>query len=177
MSSTRRDASETEARALAHPVRLRILRLLRFDELTNAEIAVQLEMNPATTLHHVRTLLKSGFIDPGVPRPGPNGITEKPYRATVKSWTLEISDAPARARAGTAAIDAFTAEIAEPGAKIEALTRLTLNLSPESLTELRLRLSDIFDEYENRPEPGGEPYALFLAIHGRPKPRRPRSPR
>jgi DNA-binding transcriptional ArsR family regulator len=162
---------------LAHPVRLRILRLLRFDELTNAEIAVHLEMNPATTLHHIRTLLKSGFIEPGVPRPGPNGITEKPYRATVKSWTLEITDGPTRARAGAAAIDAFATEIAEPGAKIEAMTRLTLNLSPENLTELRQRLFDVFDEYENRSDPGGDPYALFLAIHRRSKPRRPRSPK
>jgi predicted ArsR family transcriptional regulator len=154
-------------------VRLRILRLLRFDELTNAEIAAQLELNPATTLHHVRTLLRSEFIEAGRSRPGPNGITEKPYRGTPKSWTLEIADSPARARAGTAAIEAFTHEVAEPGAKVEALTRLTLRLDPAGLDELRERLTAIFDEYEARADPGGAPLALFLAIHRRPKRRRP----
>ena len=172
MVIARREATEIEARALANPVRLRILRLLRFDQLTNAEIAVQLELNPATSLHHVRALKNAGLISDGTPRPGPNGITEKPYRDNGKSWTLEINEEGPAKRASNAAIDAFTAEITQPGAKIEGLTRLALHLNKTSLAELQARLLTIYDQYEQRQDPDGSPYALFTAIHRRPRPRR-----
>jgi len=47
--------------ALGSEVRLRILRLCLHDALTNKEIAERLGQDPATTLHHVRTLCASGF--------------------------------------------------------------------------------------------------------------------
>src|SRR6266542_1779468 len=118
MAPVRREATAEEARALANPIRLRILRLLRFEQLTNAEIAQRLDMRPATTLHHVRTLVRAGFVEQGAERPGPNGITEKPYRDTAKSWTLNISDAKTGRRLDTAFLDAFVAEVGEVGGKL-----------------------------------------------------------
>jgi len=86
----RPEATVAQARALAHPLRLRIIRLLFDRSLTNRELARALGENPATVLHHVRTLLKTGFIEADPERRGPRGTTEKPYRSTGRSWSLAI---------------------------------------------------------------------------------------
>jgi DNA-binding transcriptional ArsR family regulator len=53
----------TELRALAHPVRLRILSLLVGADLTAAEIARELELTHANASYHLRHLLASGLIE------------------------------------------------------------------------------------------------------------------
>ena len=53
----RRPATDAEARALASGLRLRILRLTLDEALTNKEIAERVGRNPASVLHHVRTLV------------------------------------------------------------------------------------------------------------------------
>src|SRR5438552_15395225 len=88
----RREASVAETRALAHPMRLRIIRLLYDRSLTSRGLARELGEHPATVLHHVRTLLRTGFIAADPERPGPRGTVEKPYRSTGRSWSLRIDD-------------------------------------------------------------------------------------
>jgi DNA-binding transcriptional ArsR family regulator len=168
----RREATADEARALANPIRLRILRLLRDGSHTNAEIAERLGMQPATTLHHVRSLVRAGFLAPDAERPGPNGITEKPYRDTGKSWTVSVSEGASSRRISTAVLDAFAAEVAEIGGQLDSSTRLALRLNAASYEELTTRLGEVFDEFDARQDADGRPYALFLAIHRRPKRRR-----
>jgi DNA-binding transcriptional ArsR family regulator len=164
---SRREATQDEARALANPIRLRILRLLRDGSQTNAEIAARLELQPATTLHHVRTLVRTGFVAPDRERPGPNGITEKPYRDTGKSWTVNITDPTAGGRIDSAVLEAFTAEVAEVGGQLETSTRLALNLNDASFQEFTSRLAALLDEFDQRDDPDGSAYALFLAVHRR----------
>ncbi len=169
MTSARREATPTEARALANPIRLRILRLLRFDSLTNAELAARLQMNPATTLHHVRTLLRSGFVETDDERPGPNGITEKPYRDTGKSWVVNVSDPSDGEALAAASLEAFVAEIGEVGGEVVSTTRQALRLDDAGLAELTARLLAVFDEFEERGDDDGDAYAVFTAIHRRPE--------
>jgi DNA-binding transcriptional ArsR family regulator len=69
----RREATPEEFKALAHPLRLRILRLCLHDSLTNKQIADQLGKDPATVLHHVRLLVDTGFLAAETPRPGARG--------------------------------------------------------------------------------------------------------
>src|SRR5450432_2168287 len=107
----RPEATVAQARALAHPLRLRIIRLLYDRSLTNRELARALGENPATVLHHVRTLLKTGFIEADPERRGPRGTTEKPYRSTHRSWSVSIDDDDAVADVSRAALDAFIAEL------------------------------------------------------------------
>jgi DNA-binding transcriptional ArsR family regulator len=87
----RRPATAAEAKALAHPLRMRILRLCVDRSLTNKELAEWLGKDPGTVLHHVRTLVVNGFLVPDEVRQGAKGALEKPYRATGKSWTLSPS--------------------------------------------------------------------------------------
>ena len=58
----RRPADEAEAKAIASPLRLRILRVTLHEPRTNKEIAEALGLNPASVLHHVRTLVDTGFL-------------------------------------------------------------------------------------------------------------------
>ena len=52
----RREATVREAKAMAHPLRLRILRLCLHQELTNKQLAERLGRDPGTVLYHVRHL-------------------------------------------------------------------------------------------------------------------------
>src|ERR687886_1929600 len=88
----RRAATQAEARALTHPLRQRILRLCLDEELTNKQLADRLGADPGTVIHHVRKLVSTGFLAAGDVRRGARGALEKPYRATGKSWTIDIGE-------------------------------------------------------------------------------------
>jgi hypothetical protein len=165
MGTTRRPATEAEARALASAVRLRILRLCLDRALTNKEIAARLGANPATTLHHVRKLVGTGFLAAEPSRPGPRGSTEIPYRATGKSWQMDIHESGVPG--GRAAmLDAFLTEVRLAGVDEGDYTRMGLRLTPEGRAELGRRLQEVFEDFAARgPAPDGEAYSLFLAVH------------
>src|SRR3954453_10366828 len=89
----RREADEAEAKALASPLRLRILRAALHEPRTNQEIAAVLGRNPATVLHHVRTLVATGFLVEQPLRRGQRGSRERPYLASGKSFYLDTGEA------------------------------------------------------------------------------------
>jgi DNA-binding transcriptional ArsR family regulator len=166
----RRPATAAEAKALAHPLRMRILRLCLDRSLTNKQLADWLGKDPGTVLHHVRTLVKSGFLVPDEVRQGEKGALEKPYRATGKSWTLSLEESPVpEGIDAQAMLEAFQAELAEAGPGAAAsFNRLALTLSDASRRELESRVLAILDEYVTRPpDPDGEPYGLLFAMHRR----------
>jgi DNA-binding transcriptional ArsR family regulator len=166
----RRPATAAEAKALAHPLRMRILRLCLDRSLTNKQLAEWLDKDPGTVLHHVRTLVTTGFLVPDEVRQGEKGALEKPYRATGKSWTLSLEESPIPQDVDAQAmLEAFQAELAEAGPGASAgFNRLALTLSRASREELESRVLAILDEYVTRPpDPDGEPYGLLFAMHRR----------
>src|SRR6478672_8403760 len=99
-------------RALGHPLRWRILRLTLDTPLTNKQIAERLGRDPGTVLHHVRELVRTGFLAADDVRAGKRGALERPYRATGKSWRLRLlPDSGATATI----IDAVREEMIEAG--------------------------------------------------------------
>ena len=169
----RRPATAAEAKALVHPLRMRILRLCLDRSLTNKQLADWLGKDPGTVLHHVRTLVKSGFLVPDEVRQGEKGALEKPYRATGKSWTLSLEESPVpEGIDAQAMLEAFQAELAEAGPGAAAsFNRLALTLNKASREELESRVLAILDEYVTRPpDPDGEPYGLLFAMHRRRSP-------
>jgi predicted ArsR family transcriptional regulator len=164
--TSRRPATDDEAKALASALRLRILRVCLHEARTNKEIAAVLGRDPASVLHHVRTLVRTGFLQPEEERRGARGAREIPYRATRKSWHLST---PAQDRA---MLDAFLEEVAlVPAEQVDA-ARLGLQLSPADFAEFRDRLRQLLDDFAQRPEdPGAPAWSLFLALH--PDPNRP----
>ncbi|MGY1619637.1 ArsR/SmtB family transcription factor [Geodermatophilus sp. SYSU D00691] len=160
----KRRATDAEYRALASAVRLRILRLCRAEALTNKEIAERLGRNPATVLHHVRTLVDTGFLAAEPVRRGTRGSREVPYRATGKSWLMDVDDRPPPAHDPILA--AFLEEVAEVGEQRLQSSRLGLRLSAEDLAQFRRRLHALLDEYARRPvDPEGEKWSLYLGMH------------
>jgi DNA-binding transcriptional ArsR family regulator len=160
----KRPATDAEARALASAVRLRILRLCYSEALTNKELAERLDRNPASVLHHVRTLVDTGFLAPQPPRRGTRGSREVPYLATGKSWLMDLDD---RAwPGGDPVLAAFLEEVAAVGEQQLSSSRLGLRLAPADLEEFRDRLHGLLDEFARRPlDPQAERWSLYLGMH------------
>jgi DNA-binding transcriptional ArsR family regulator len=166
----RRPATPDEARALANPLRLRILRLCLDRAMTNEELARRLGRDAGSVLHHVRMLVDTGFLAPEGERRGARGAIERPYRATGKSWTLDVGDTSAdAATAGTMAlIDAFRAEIVEVGADREAvvtLSRLGVRLRPEARAAFGMRIDELVEDLKAADDPEGDAYGFLVGMH------------
>ena len=159
-------ASDAEARALASALRLRILRICLGEARTNKEIAGVLGRDPASILHHIRTLVRTGFLQPQPERRGARGAREVPYLATRKSWQLSV---PAMDRA---LLDAFLEELSlVPGEQVDT-ARLGLRLTPAQLADFRARLYGLLEEFAALPDdPAAPAWSLFVALH--PDPNRP----
>jgi len=152
---------DADARALASTVRLRILRMCLDEPLTNREIADRLGRNPATVLHHVRTLADRGFLAADPVRRGARGSREVPYRATGKSWRMP--DFPGKSQL---MLSTFLEEIGEADPESVRMTRLGVRLSPGEHDELMDRVDAFFAELAERPPtPGGRPYSILFALH------------
>ena len=164
MGTQRRAATAEEAKALASPLRLRIIRLCMDASLTNKQIAEALGNDPASVLYHVRRLVRTGFLAPGEERRGTRGAREVPYRSTGKSWQLEIVDEE-QGRAGTAAlVEAFIQDARRVGAHNVEASRLGLRLTPAEHEELKTRLAELLDDFASRSS-NGEPWSLFVGVH------------
>lgn len=165
--SARRKATDEEARALASALRMRILRVCLHEPHTNKEIAGILGRDPATTLHHVRRLVDTGFLEAQPVRRGTRGSREIPYRATGKSWRLET---PAKDRV---LVDAFLDEIALVPVESLETARLGLRMSNELRIEFLDRLGEVLEEFRARSEAAntGTAWSVFFAMHPDPNQR------
>ena len=142
----RRQATVREAKALAHPLRVRILRLCAQQDLTNKQLADRLGRDPGTVYYHVRQLTDVGLLQPVPVRTGESGALEKPYRSDGRSWWLSLGDAATDA--SLAPLEAFQEELREAGPDaVATFTRFALHLSPEDVETLDRRILAILDEY------------------------------
>jgi DNA-binding transcriptional ArsR family regulator len=164
VETERRAATAEEAKAIASPLRLRILRLCLDRPLTNKQIAEALGRDPASVLHHVRKLVRTGFLVAEGERRGARGAREVPYRATGKSWVLDVVDEKQERAKGIALVEAFLDDARRAGFENVDSTRLGLRLSPAELEELRTRLFELVEEFRLR-RSEGEPWSLFIGLH------------
>jgi DNA-binding transcriptional ArsR family regulator len=161
----RRAATPEEARALANPLRLRILRLCLDRALTNEELATRLGRDAGSMLHHVRMLVETGFLAPEGERRGARGSVERPYRSTGKSWTLDVGDEPSGTQA---AIEAFAAEVAEgPSDGVEMFARLAARLGAPARDAFEQRITSLVNDLMAADDPEGEPFGFLFGMHRR----------
>jgi DNA-binding transcriptional ArsR family regulator len=161
----RREADEAEAKALASTLRLRILRATLHEPHTNKEIAEALGHHPASVLHHVRTLVDTGFLIEQPTRRGPRGSRERPYLASGKSFY--VSTGLDRLEDGQDLLLAtFLEEIkALPSGQLDS-ARLGFRLTAEDRERVQDRLQALLDEIAELPsDPEGEPWSLYLGLH------------
>lgn len=139
---------------------MRILRVCLSEPRTNKEIATILDRDPATTLHHVRLLTRTGFLAAQEPRRGTRGAKEIPYLATRKSWSLS---APAH---NGVLVEAFLEEVALTPAEEVQTARLGVRLNPENRERMQQRVDAFLNELAAMPEdPDGEAWSIFWALH------------
>jgi DNA-binding transcriptional ArsR family regulator len=151
---------ERRARALASPLRMRILRLCLHEARTNKELADELGVNPGTLLHHIRTLVDTGFLSAEEPRRGPRGAREVPYLATRRSWNSGGDDI------SSTLVETFLQEIEGLPPERLHIVRLGLKLNADSRRELLDRFQQLFEEYKDRPaDAGGDPLSLMFVEH------------
>lgn len=145
MATDRELASAEQVKALANPVRLRILRRCHQRDHTNQELADWLDLDPSTAHYHVRILCNAGFLEPAELRQSDRGPLEKPYRSTGLSWTLDLGGG---ADANLAALDALRSELLEAGADSgDGSSRFILHLSDEDHVEVLGRIQEVLDSY------------------------------
>lgn len=162
MPTPQRAASEAEVAALASGIRLRIIRLTFSEALTNKELAERLGRDPATTLHHVRKLVDTGFLEALPPRRGTRGAKEIPYRSTGLSWHLDSRDRGI----DQAMLEAYLAEIAEAGFDDVHQTRMVVQVPDEQITEFEARLHELLEEFRARPvDTKAKRTAIYLSTY------------
>ena len=109
--------------------------------------------------------MATGFLAPEGERRGTRGAVERPYRATGKSWRLDIGNRP-----GThlAMVDAFRDEWSELEATdVRMSARLGVRLRPEVRDEFDHRFTALVQELAESDDPEGEPMGFFIALHRR----------
>jgi DNA-binding transcriptional ArsR family regulator len=166
VTGERRPATDAEARALASAVRLRILRLCLHEALTNKEIAARLERNPATVLHHVRTLVDTGFLIEQPVRRGVRGSREIPYLASGKSWYMDDGVPSSPGGGADLLLETFLQEVARLPEGALSSSRLGFRLNASDRDEVLGRLYAVLTEIADRPsDPDGESFGLYVGLH------------
>lgn len=179
--TTLRLTEPAQMRALAHPLRLRLLGLLRTDGPSTATaLAERLGVSPALASYHLRQLASHGFIEeaPDLARDGKERWWRAAHERT--SWsTVEFLDTPER----VAAEQALGAEIVRahadramqwvwdaanwPSEWVDAsdMSDLIVELTPEELKEMREELHATMEWWSNRPpREGAGPVHVVLQL-------------
>jgi DNA-binding transcriptional ArsR family regulator len=155
------DAADlARGRALASPLRMRILRFCLHEGHSNREIAHEFDLNPGTSLHHVRALVDTGFLAAEQPRPGKRGATEIPYRATGASWRTEMPNQ------GPILVQTFLDDIQGLDPDDLGVWRLGFKVNEATERELSDRITNLLVEFKDRgPDADGRPLSIMVALH------------
>lgn len=155
---------EARAKALGSPIRWRILRLCLHEPRTNRELAALLDRNPATMLHHVRTLVDAGYLAPQEARRGTRGAREIPYLATRLTWEEDEQTSTSDVLVRT-----FLEEIEGLRPDDVGIMRAGLRLTQEELREYWQRtegiVQDLMARREAEPDVERTSWSVFLAVH------------
>ena len=149
----------SRAKALSAPIRWHILRACLDEELTNKDLADRLGVNPGSMLHHVRTLVATGFLEAGEARRGSRNAVEIPYRTTALVWQV-----------GRSAINFADHVLATRPAPDDAIGdadawRSVVHVDDERRRELQRRLLALLAEYEDGAErPGVRPWSIVVDV-------------
>jgi DNA-binding transcriptional ArsR family regulator len=147
-------------RGLAHPLRVRILGLLRTDGPSTAtKLAERLGQSSGATSYHLRQLAEHGFVEEDAERKGPG--RERWWKSTHTITTLPrgearkgLADAEGFLRAVAAdcyqEMDTFLAELATLPARWDdgwTISDRIMRLTPAEAKKLRLELMEVVDRY------------------------------
>jgi hypothetical protein len=111
-------------------------------------------------LHHVRTLVSTGFLRAEPERAGAQGAREVPYLATGLSWRTQVP------RQSTVIMDTFLQQVAEVPPEDVQISWLGLRLNAAHKAELEDRVQKLLEEFKERgPDDEGDAYSLVTVLH------------
>ncbi len=157
-------------RALAHPLRLGILRLTAERDMTNEELAKALGVASGKLYFHTRMLLGAGMIALVGTRQKA-AITEKLYRATAAHFQAAppalTGDAPPLAGAVSAGLALYQSSWQEDPALEQIGYHFVVPLAPDRRAEFARRLRALFEEFPQSAtaEADAAPVALTVLLH------------
>lgn len=161
-----------QIRALAYPLRQRILDLVADAPYTNKQLATTLKISPSRLHFHIRTLLAAGLIEVESEQ-RKRGVLEKYYRAVARMLRLSpsvIQTVREEDLLGTT-LEAISQEYARARGYFSGQpTRLifmheAVRVSPERLARIRGYLSALADEIDQSlTDPKRETYEDLLSI-------------
>lgn len=176
-------------RALAHPLRVRLMQaIVRDGELTATQAAELLGESPGNMSWHLQTLAKYGFIEEA----GPGRGRSRPWRAASRSRSFEtgMTD-PEQAAAGDELERTYVARTfdqlrewwsrrlgyPEKWRRAAFTSDVVLYLTATELQELSEQMTALRDRYEEREARGERPkdaLPVHIYAHGHPLPPTPR---
>lgn len=173
-------------KALANPIRLRILEELSGEGRTVKQLAKVLGTQPTKLYYHVKLLEKHDFIRVTSTRLV-SGIIERRYQATASSFTVdhlslsakEAGASPAFRTALAGVLDAAKADLlgmlearaqGESGESIRIqLQRCHARMTEEQANQFYAKLNDLLEEFENQipsqEEGEAREYRISLALY------------
>ena len=175
MERTEHLLTPASLKALAHPLRVRLLGLLRADGPSTATaLGARVEESSGTTSYHLRQLAAAGFV---VEDTGRGNGRERWWRAAQDATRLEsttLDDDPAT----LAAVDAYLGAVARMYAarldtwiatsrewpkawqEVGGLSDQLLTLSPAELKRLNEELDAVVESYRREPKRGDQRVAV-----------------
>lgn len=152
-----------QVKAIAHPVRTRILTLLEDRPRSAKELSETMEMTPGRIGHHLRTLERAGFVAVVEERPV-RAVVEKFYGPTHTSIRLDVEGVDRlRFALGQASLEA-----APPASQPldDAIRLVSSRMSTTRAVEFSERLADLVAEFADEPsDPDGEVFSLLTAVY------------
>jgi len=166
-------------RALAHPLRQRLLLLFAHQRLTTKQAAVKLGESPTKLYHHVAALERAGLVELKATRPN-RGTVEKYYEATtrsVRAGRAQVASPAAREAVGTLLFEQARADLLRaldrgkaPGEAAPIALRMLMQLTPAQARRVRAEVLALIERFraEAAKAPGArtqrQAYAFTAAL-------------
>jgi DNA-binding transcriptional ArsR family regulator len=181
VQSLERSLSAREVRALAHPLRLRMLEVLRAGPATASGLARELGESSGATSYHLRELGKAGFVEEDEER---GNARDRWWRRPERMMLAPTTGSPEEIAAGKRvravmlerdekALEAFVAgeeELSRRWAEVAFIGNWIVQMTDEELEDFSARFLELVVQYrrppEERPE-GARP--VHLSYRGLPR--------
>ena len=158
-------------RALADPLRIRLLEALWFGPRSAKELAEAVRLPPDRLYYHLRQLEQAAVIEVSGYRPLPGGKIERLYQRAEAEPPAEDSSPEEMATFSGAILDATKADItaahmakADGQRREVALSRATLRLTDEGLAELHRMLNDVRERFAGPEFAGPEAEGTWVRV-------------
>ncbi len=163
--------SKQQASAYLHPVRLRILRMLAEERMTNSQVAEKLGVHPANLTHHFRKLKDAGLIKL-VEKRDTGRVLEKYYRAVARSFEVRQENAPLEGLgAARRALELVKNDLQTALARIDPESRevqchlVKVGIAPAKLKAFRRKLDKLVQEFRAHENDGDEEFTLNVSLY------------